>query len=151
YEFGYGLSYTTFSLSGLKLSSPNFNSHITATVKVTNSGKTAGKEVVQLYVSAPVSTIDKPEKELKAFAKTKLLQPGASQILTFTINASDLSSYYTDKSSWIADAGKYTLSIGTSSRQIKQVAAFTLAKPVVTEKVENELTPQVAINELKGK
>jgi beta-glucosidase len=106
---------------------------------------------VQLYISAPVKTMDKPEKELKAFAKTNLLKPGASQTLTFTLNASDLASYYTDKSLWIADAGKYTVKIATSSREIKQVAAFNLAKPIVTEKVENELVPQVAITELKGK
>jgi beta-glucosidase len=151
YEFGYGLSYTNFSVTGLKLSALNFNGHVTATVKVTNIGKVAGKQVVQLYIGAPTQNIDKPEKELKGFAKTKLLQPGTSETLTFTINPSDLASYYTDKASWIADAGKYTVSVGTSSRQIKQVANFNLAKPIVTEKVENELTPQEAITEMKGK
>ncbi len=142
YEFGYGLSYTNFSVSGLKLSSVNFNGHITATVKVTNTGSVAGKEVVQLYISAPAGSIDKPAQELKAFAKTQLLKPGASQTLTFTVNAVDLASYHTDKSSWIADAGKYTVKVGTSSRQIKQTAIFNLAKPLVTEKVNNELTPR---------
>jgi len=151
YEFGFGLSYTTFTVGDLKLSSTAFNNHITATVKVTNTGKAAGKQVIQLYIGAPAKTIDKPEKELKAFAKTKLLQPGTSQTLTFTINANDLASYYTDKSSWVAEEGKYTLSIGTSSRQIKQMANFTLAKPIVTEKVNNELVPQVTITEFKGK
>lgn len=151
YEFGYGLSYTNFSISSLKLSSLDFKGHITATVNVTNIGQSAGKQVVQLYLRAPSQNIDKPDKELKGFAKTKLLQPGASQTLTFTINASDLASYYTNKASWIADAGEYNVIIGTSSRQIKTSATFKLAKAIVTEKVENELVPQVPITELKGK
>ncbi len=149
YEFGYGMSYTHFSYSNLKLSSPTFNNTITATVTVTNSGKVAGKEVVQLYISAPAGKLDKPESELKAFAKTGLLQPGASQTLSFTINAADLSSFYTGSSSWIADAGKYTIKIAASSLNIQQTASFQLAKDIVTEKVHKVLVPQVQINELK--
>ena len=151
YEFGFGLSYTTFSIGELKLSGPKFTNGLTASVKVTNTGKTPGKQVVQLYISAPTQNIDKPVKELKAFAKTNLLQPGASQVFTFNIKADELASYYTDKASWIADAGKYTISVGSSSRQIDQTATFTIGKSIVTEKVENELVPQVTITELKAK
>ena len=92
YEFGYGLSYTTFSYGNLQLSSPTLNGKITATMTVTNIGKVAGKEVVQLYVSAPAAKMKKPAEELKAFAKTNLLPPGKSQTVTFTLAAADLAS-----------------------------------------------------------
>lgn len=149
YEFGYGLSYTTFGYGNLKLSAQTFNGKITASVTITNTGKTAGKEVVQLYLSAPVSKIDKPTEELKAFAKTGLLQPGQSQTLSFAINSMDLASFNTAASSWIADAGNYVVKIGASSLNIKQTASFNLAKAIMVEKDNKLLSPQVQINELK--
>ena len=149
YNFGYGLSYTNFSFSNLKLSSKVFTNKITATVTVTNTGKVAGKEVVQLYLAAPSGKIAKPSEELKAFAKTGLLQPGKSETVTLTLTAADLASFNTDATSWIADAGNYAVKIGTSSNDIKQIANFTLAKSIVTEKCNKVLVPQVQINELK--
>ncbi|MGI4728998.1 MAG: glycoside hydrolase family 3 C-terminal domain-containing protein [Janthinobacterium lividum] len=149
YEFGYGLSYTDFSYSNLKLSSTSFNGKLTAAITVTNTGTVAGKEVVQLYLSAPVNKLDKPAEELKAFTKTGLLQPGQSQTLTFTLAAADLASFNTASSSWIADAGKYTVKIGASSLNIKQTASFTLAKDTIVEKEHKVLVPQVQITELK--
>jgi beta-glucosidase len=151
YEFGYGLSYTNFSYSGLKLSNQSFKGNLTATVTITNTGKVAGKEVVQLYLSAPVNKLDKPAEELKGFAKTGLLQPGQSQTLSFTITPRDLASFDTASSSWVADAGKYTVKIGASSSDIKQTASFNLVKDMTVEKVHKALVPQVEINELKGK
>ena len=149
YEFGYGLSYTDFNYGNLKLSSSNFINKITATITITNKGNVAGKEVAELYVSAPSQKLDKPSEELKAFAKTRLLKPGESQTLTFTLSASDLASFDTNSSSWIADAGKYTLKVGSSSLNIKQTATFNLAKEIVTEKDKKELPAQVDITELK--
>ncbi|MGI8951266.1 MAG: beta-glucosidase [Chitinophagaceae bacterium] len=149
YEFGYGLSYTNFKYDNLKLSSSSFNNKITASIIITNSGKIAGKEVVQLYISAPAKNLKKPAEELKAFAKTKLLQPGEWQTLTFNINAPDLASFDTPSESWIAEAGTYTIKIGASSINIKQTATFDLAKEIVVEKDHKVLTPQVEINELK--
>jgi beta-glucosidase len=151
YEFGYGLSYTKFKFSDVKVSSPTFNGSITVKVTVKNTGKVAGKEVVQLYLSAPAQNIDKPEDELKAFAKTGLLAPGQSQFLVFTLHPADLASFYTDKSEWIADAGEYKVKIGSSSRNIEKTVSFTLAKDLVTEKTHNALTPIQPINELKNK
>jgi beta-glucosidase len=149
YEFGHGLSYTDFTYSNLKLSSTSFNGKITATVTVTNSGKVAGKEVVQLYLSAPSQKLDKPAEELKGFAKTNLLQPGKSQTVTFTLTPQDLASFDTQSSSWIAEAGKYTVKIGSSSAKIRLNATFGLANDIVVEKDNKVLTPQVQIDELK--
>ncbi len=147
YPFGYGSSYTTFDYSNLKLNAATFNGQLTATITVRNSGKVAGKTVAQLYLTAPKGPLDKPALELKGFAKTSLLQPGVSQTISFTINPSDLASFNTDRSAWIADAGSYTVKIGASSEDIKQTASFTLPKELVTEKVNKVLVPQVAIKE----
>ena len=148
YEFGYGLSYTDFTYSELKLSATTFVNDITATITVTNAGNVAGREVVQVYVSAPTGKMDKPAAELKAFAKSRLLQPGESQTFSFTLRASDLASFNTKLSSWIADAGNYSVRIGTS-QTTKQQAAFKLAKDIVVEKTNKALAPKVLINELK--
>lgn len=149
YEFGYGLSYSNFTFGNIKLSSSTFNNNITATLTITNQGKYAGKEVVQIYISAPHTNIDKPAEELKAFAKTKLLKPGEAQTLKFTLTAADLASFYTDKESWIADAGKYTLKAGASSTDIRLTADFNVPNEIVVEKVNKALSPQVSINEMK--
>ncbi len=149
YEFGYGLSYTNFNYSGLKLSSSSFHGKITATITVTNSGNVAGKEVVQLYISAPTNKLDKPSEELKGFAKTGLLKPGKSQTITFSITAADLASFDTQTTSWVADAGSYTVKIGASSLNIKATAPFLLVKDIVIEKDNKVLVPQVEINEIK--
>jgi len=149
YEFGFGLSYTNFTYSDIKLSSTDFNGTITATIAITNSGKVAGKEVVQLYITAPAQKIDKPSEELKDFAKTNLLQPGQSQTISFTIDGRLLASYVTASSSWMAEAGNYVIKIGSSSTNIKQMANFKVAKELVVEKCHKVMTPQVAIRELK--
>ena len=149
YEFGYGLSYTDFSYSTVALSSAVFNNQVTATVTITNTGKTAGKEVVQLYLSTPTGKMDKPSAELKGFAKTGLLQPGQSEKITFTITPDQLASFNTDASAWIADAGSYTVKIGASSLNIKQQATFQLAKDIVTEKVNKVMVPKAPINQPK--
>ncbi|MGE5107405.1 MAG: glycoside hydrolase family 3 C-terminal domain-containing protein [Sphingobacteriales bacterium] len=149
YEFGYGLSYTDFKYSNLSLTSKTVDKTITATVTVTNSGKVAGKEVVQLYVSAPSGKVDKPSEELKGFAKTGLLQPGQSETITFIITPADLASFNTQTTSWIADAGPYTVKVGASSTDIRQTSGFVLGNDIVTEKCNKALVPQGAISELK--
>ena len=145
YEFGYGLSYTSFSYSNLKLSSTVFNGKINASLTIKNTGPLSGKEVAELYLSAPSGEMKKPSEELKGFAKTRLLKPGESQTITFTITPKDLSSFDTKSASWIAEAGRYTVKIGASSTDIKQKADFQLKKDLMVEKDENVLKPQVMI------
>ncbi|RTL59518.1 MAG: beta-glucosidase [Sphingobacteriales bacterium] len=149
YEFGYGLSYTTFKYSGLSLVSKTVDKSITAKITITNTGKVAGKEVVQLYVTAPAGKLDKPSEELKAFAKTSLLKPGQSETITFVLTPADLASFNTETTSWLADAGAYTIKVGASSTDIRQTAGFVLGNDIVTEKCNKVLVPQVTINELK--
>ena len=149
YEFGYGLSYTNFAYSNLKISAASFNGKLTVTVDVTNTGKVAGKEVVQLYLGAPSVKLQKPNEELKGFAKTALLKPGQKQTLSFVIEPKDLASFDTNSTSWVAEAGKYIVKIGSSSLNIKQTGSFQLAKELVVEKCNKVLVPNIQINELK--
>jgi len=117
YPFGYGLSYTSFAyeVKPVQVNGDDYSVDVT----VSNTGSVAGKEVVELYVSAPSSSMDKPAQELKAFAKTSLLEPGSSATLTLSVNAADLASYNENTSSWEVEAGEYTFKVGASSRDIK--------------------------------
>ena len=148
YPFGYGLSYTTFEYSGIKLSSDVFRNNMKVSVTVKNTGKVAGKEVVQLYLAAPQDQIQKPAEELKGFAKTKLLQPGESQTLTFELDARALASFWSGKSAWIADKGEYEVRMGASSKDIRQKASFTLPEDSVVEKVHDVMYPNFYMKEL---
>jgi beta-glucosidase len=150
YEFGYGLSYTDFTYSDLSLSAQAFNNNITVSVTVKNSGAVAGREVVQLYLTAPTGKLDKPAVELKGFVKTGLMQPGEIQTLSFTLNTKDLASYNTAINSWVADAGTYTVKVGTSETA-KLSGTFKLGKSVVVEKTTKALVPAAPITELKPK
>jgi len=148
YEFGYGLSYTNFAYNNLKLSSARFTGKITVTVDVKNNGSVAGKEVAELYLSAPAVKLDKPIIELKGFSKTRLLQPGESQTLTFILDSRSLSSFDTANSSWIAEAGSYQVKVGASSEDIRQNASFNLAKDITVKKESVSLRPKEKITEL---
>ena len=149
YPFGYGLSYTNFSYSKSLLSAFSSVNGLNVSLIITNTGNAAGREVVQLYLSAPGKTIPKPAEELKAFAKTKLLQPGQSEIINFHLSPADLASFDTSASAWVAEAGPYTVRIGASSEDIRQSGNFTLKGPITTEKVTKLLAPNAAIDELK--
>ena len=145
YPFGYGLSYTTFEFG--KPTVKKVGDKITVSVSVKNTGKVAGKEVAQVYVAAPNGSIEKPEKELKAFAKTNLLQPGETQTLQMTIAQRDLASFDEANSRWIADAGTYDFMVGANIADIKGTAQLKLAE--YTEKTNNALAPKVKLNLLK--
>ena len=126
YPFGFGLSYTTFSYSKptVKATADGFE----ASVTVTNTGSVAGKEVVELYVTAPEAGLAKPSYELKAFAKTRSLRPGESQTLTMKVSNYDIASYNEASVAWEAPAGNYTVSFGASVEDIKATAVYSLKK-----------------------
>ena len=138
YPFGYGLSYTIFEYSEPTIKAGK--NETTVSVVVKNTGAYAGKEVVQLYVSAPKGNLDKPAKELKAFGKTAELQPGDSQVITFVVNNEDLASFDEAQSAWVVDAGTYNFHIGASSRDIKATLAADVKGSV--KKAHNVLNLQ---------
>lgn len=146
YPFGYGLSYTAFEYANpsVKLDDGLF----TITVEVKNTGKFAGKEVVQLYAAAPNSAkMNKPEKELKAFAKTSELKPGETAVVTLQLKAADLASYDEESASWVVDGGTYKFLIGASSRDIKAELSADVAASA--EKTNSVLKLQEPIITLK--
>jgi len=151
YEFGYGLSYTSFEYSDIQLSSTEFSSKMSVTITVKNTGKVAGKESVQLYLKAPITEIEKPEEELKGFAKTKLLEPDESQQLTFELNARSLASFWSGISAWVADKGDYEIRIGASSKDIRLKASFKLKENIIVEKVNDVMFPNFYMEELSRK
>ncbi len=148
YEFGYGLSYTDFAYSNLSLNKTVFDGKLTATVDIRNTGKVPGREVVQVYVSAPDENLEKPEMELAAFSKTRLLQPGETETLTFTLEAEDLASFDETTSSWRTEPGKYVVKIGSSSKEIKEKDVFVLEKELEVGSVSPALQPSQNIKRL---
>lgn len=148
YPFGYGLSYTTFAYSEAKIK--QVGNKWEATVKVTNTGKVAGKEVVQLYVSAPSGNVVKPNCEIKAFAKTKDLAPNESQVITLSFTDYDVASFDVTASAWVADAGAYKALFGASVNDIRAKADFKLAKKAEF-KTNNVMNPVEPLNIIKVK
>ncbi len=148
YPFGYGLSYTTFSYSKpvVKAGKDGF----TASVTVTNTGSVAGKEAVQVYVSAPAGGLDKPARELKAFGKTKELKPGESQTLTFNVDNYTLASFNEATSSWESASGNYTVSFAASVEDIRCKGSYALKK-AQSWKVNNVLAPEKPVEEISVK
>ena len=126
YPFGYGMSYTTFAYSKptVKANADGF----TAAITVTNTGKVAGREAVELYVAAPAGGLDKPDRELKAFAKTKMLAPGQSETLTFQVSAYEMASFNEAHSAWETAAGTYQVLFGASVADIRAKATFNFKK-----------------------
>jgi len=149
YEFGYGLSYTGFSYKNLKISSPEFTDKLTLSVEITNNGALAGKEVVQVYLTAPEGKLVKPSLALISFGKTKLLQPGESETLTFEISARDISFFDPEAGAWIAESGDYTVGVGASSNKIKHTETFSLPHTKQVEEVsKHALSPTREITKL---
>ncbi|RYX80609.1 beta-glucosidase [bacterium] len=128
FPFGYGLSYTNFRIDNLKLSSPTLaaNGTLSATVRVTNTGRRAGAQVVQLYVRDPNPKTDKAVRELKGFAKV-MLQPGQSQTVTLPLKMRDFAWCDTNARGWRVDAGNYEIGVGDSSRDLKLKATVNVA------------------------
>lgn len=125
FAFGHGLSYTTFDFGKVTANRKNIsgNDKITFTVPVTNTGDVAGAEVVQLYISDPKCTVERPSKELKGFAKV-FLQPGETKNVTLEISKDDLSYFNADNHEWAVEPGEFKALVGSASDDIKTTATF---------------------------
>ena len=146
YPFGFGLSYTTFEYSDAKIAAKDDAYEVSVTIK--NTGKYEGKEVVELYISAPDNKAsNKPAKELKAFAKTKLLKPEESETLTLNVKAEDLASFDEAASAWVVAEGEYQFLVAASSQDIK--ATLTANAKSQQTKVNDVMKPQAQMNLLK--
>lgn len=147
YPFGFGLSYTTFEMGKPSVKANGKNIEVSVTVK--NTGKVAGKQVAQVYVTAPKGAYEKPAKELKAFGKTRELKPGESQTLKMTLEKRDLASFDEANSQWKVDAGNYLFQVGTDVESIKGTATLKVAE--YAEKTSRACAPNVQLNYLKQK
>lgn len=147
YPFGFGLSYTTFEMGKPSVKTNGKNIEVSVTIK--NTGKVAGKQVAQVYVTAPKGAYEKPAKELKAFGKTRELKPGESQTLKMTLEKRDLASFDEANSQWKVDAGNYLFQVGTDVESIKGTATLKVAE--YAEKTSRACAPNVQLNYLKQK
>ena len=147
YPFGFGLSYTTFEMGKPSVKANGKNIEVSVTIK--NTGKVAGKQVAQVYVTAPKGAYEKPAKELKTFGKTRELKPGESQTLKMTLEKRDLASFDEANSQWKVDAGNYLFQVETDVESIKGTA--TLKVTEYTEKTSSACAPNVQLNYLKQK
>lgn len=145
YPFGHGLSYTTFSFD--VVSSGINGDKCEMKVSVKNTGNCAGKESVQLYVKAPAGGLEKPAKELKAFAKTKLLQPGESEVVTLSWNLMDMASFNEKSCSWELAKGTYQWMAAASSADVRCTVSQKVAKAQKV-KVHDAMKPAYKITQL---
>lgn len=135
FPFGYGLSYTSFDIAVTGAAAEGDTIRIKAAVS--NTGARAGREVVQVYVSAPAGRLDKPYQDLAAFSKTDLLEPGASQELTISFSLRDCASYDAQKESYVLEAGSYVVRVGDSSDHTQPAALVDLDGEAVVTKARN--------------
>ena len=146
YPFGFGLSYTTFEYDDLEVEEDD--GVYTVKVDVKNTGTRAGRNVVELFVAAPNSKkLNKPEKELRNYAKTRLLHPGEEETVTMKVTTADLASFNEKASAWKTDAGVYTFMICSSANDVE--AQTTAKVKAWTRKVNNVMKPNVKLNLLR--
>lgn len=149
FEFGYGISYTTFETSDIKYSCDGEN--ITVTANVTNTGSVAGKETLQVYFSAPQmgtgeAVLSKPAKELAGFAKTKQLAPNETETLTISFSVNDMSSYddtgkTAAKSAYVLEKGDYKIYVGSSIKNVELAGTYTVDAFTVVEQLSTHAAP----------
>lgn len=135
FPFGYGMGYTTFVVKPKDMTADA--SKVTVTASVTNTGNAAGREVVQVYYSAPAGKLDKPWQELAAYAKTKELSPGESQEITLSFDTESMASYCTECASYVMEEGTYYIRVGNCSRNTHIAGAVVLDETTAVEKDKN--------------
>lgn len=153
YPFGFGLSYTEFTFETTSFAEDA--EKVSLSVAVTNKGGNAGKEVIQIYLSAPQGKLGKPARSLAAFGKTKLLQPEETQVLSFTILKKDLASYDDGgctgyKSCYVLEEGNYVLYAGSDVRSARTAGSFKIDETAVTERLQEAMAPLKPFKRLKA-
>ncbi|MEK8127385.1 glycoside hydrolase family 3 C-terminal domain-containing protein [Paenibacillus filicis] len=154
YPFGFGLSYTNFQITTDKVEIKEAQHEITVQATVKNTGKAEGKEVVQVYFGAPQGLLGKPAKQLIGFAKTGVLQPGASQTVSITFDINDMASYDDSgitghDSSYVLEAGSYQIYVGNSVRSADKQGEYKLAALKVVKELQEALAPTRDFKRLK--
>lgn len=149
YPFGYGLSYTQFSYGQPRVRVPQAgrSGYLNIDVDVRNSGAVAGKESVQIYMAAPKTASNTLVKELRAFTKTKLLQPGEQQTVRVQLQPTDWANYDVKTARWMIPAGTYQIMVGASSQDIRGTASFEQKQDIVVQQVSPQLAPETPIVE----
>ncbi|WP_405578829.1 glycoside hydrolase family 3 C-terminal domain-containing protein [Streptomyces sp. NBC_01190] len=143
FPFGFGLSYTSFSFSGLQVGGLDGSGNATVSATVTNTGGRAGAEIAQLYVGDPAAT-GEPAKQLKGFQRVDL-QPGASAKVTFTVSAHDLAYWNTSGSNWTTAAGAYQIMVGDSSRNLPLTGTLTVSTAMTAKTVDAAATQAASV------
>ena len=156
YPFGFGLSYTTFSVETKETSYDENTFTAQIAVRVTNTGSVAGKEVVQLYLSAPQGKLGKPLRALADYRKTSLLAPGASEELRFAVDVRSMASYDDSGATgypycYVLEEGTYAFFLGTDVRSAAQVLTFVIDETIVTRKLSQEYAPTEAFERMVPK
>jgi beta-glucosidase len=152
YPFGFGLSYSSFSME--TVSTQFDGSHINIKISVTNTGSIAGKEVVQLYFGAPMGVLGKSLKSLVAFKKTKNIEPNQTEVLSFSIDIKEMASYDDSGAtghpfSFVLEAGEYLIHMGNSVRHTKEVMRVELKDLIVVETLESAMAPVTPFQRIK--
>lgn len=147
FPFGFGLSYSEFEFKKLKVKQST-NGYLEISCKVKNSSKSAGKEVVQLYMSSPDGNLEKPSIELRAFDKTKYLEPNEEQVIKFRLTPKDYASYSSKEKAWILEPGKYQIYVGNSSVDLILSETITQDELIIVERTKADLSPSREVNEL---
>lgn len=147
YPFGYGLSYTNFAIRLSDVAVVDHN--VKVSVEVENTGaEFTGKEVVQVYYSAPQGKLVKPYQELAGYAKTKELKPGETQTLEITFPTASMASYDEERAAYILEPGEYVIRVGSNSRNTHIAAVLKLGEEVVTQQLSNRLKPDAEFKRL---
>lgn len=144
YPFGYGLSYNTFAFKDYKVEAGEAENRITVSATISNvsadKSLPAGKEVMEVYVSAPEGELEQPYQKLLAYAKTGKLAPGASETVAVSIPVADLASYHEKKAAYVLEAGDYLIRVGNSSRNTHIAGIITVKEEITVEQLSNKLT-----------
>lgn len=154
YPFGFGLSYTEFEIN--QVGECEFTTEqICFSISVTNVGRRAGKEVVQVYYSAPQGKLGKPAKELASFEKTRLLQPGETQLLSFAVDFDQLASYddlgAVCEAAYVLEAGEYHLFVGNSSQELEELnTTFLVEEDIIVQQLSHQGAPYALKERLRA-